>query len=248
MAFYDVSELYDTLPAPNYDDRRFTPAGKKVWGSERYNAKVQLIAAVVDSLALPLVVLFGIENEGVAGDVAFCLKQSYNYLHRDMEYYDGLDYLLFYDGSIVTIDQVRTAYAYQYIDCSYIGGVVPFTISLYLCRNGRRIPLVRPETGDITLVWGAITSKEIRRYGLDDISPKVGALDLDLNLYSEGRQRRANRLAREPRDGIRTSAITYLRSWLLAKDKQRPLATFRSDNIYEGGYSSRLPTMLMVEW
>ena len=57
VAYYDVDKLYDTIPSKFYDDRAYTPNGKLGWNTGRYRRKVENVARVVDSMAMPVVVL-----------------------------------------------------------------------------------------------------------------------------------------------------------------------------------------------
>ena len=70
FAYYDVDRAYDTSPSPFYDDSAFTPSGRYQWNSERYEHKIKGIAAVVDSMSLPIIALYGVENEQVVRDIA----------------------------------------------------------------------------------------------------------------------------------------------------------------------------------
>lgn len=70
IAFYDVDRIYDTVPALFYDDADYTPEGRLHWTAERYARKIRNTAAVIDSMALPLVALWGVENEQVVRDIA----------------------------------------------------------------------------------------------------------------------------------------------------------------------------------
>ena len=57
VAYYDVDKFYDTIPSKFYDDRAYTPDGKLGWSAERYRRKVDNVARVVDSMAMPVIVL-----------------------------------------------------------------------------------------------------------------------------------------------------------------------------------------------
>ncbi len=74
VAFYDADCLYDTVPSPFGNDTRYLPQGEMRWTGERYRRKVMQTAAVIDSLGLPLVGLYGVENESVVRDVAAACK------------------------------------------------------------------------------------------------------------------------------------------------------------------------------
>ena len=96
VAYYDVDKLYDTIPSKFYDDRAYTPRGKLGWNAERYRRKVENIARVVDSMAMPVVVLYGVENESIVRDVVSVSNQDYAYIHRTQDYNDGLDFAVLY--------------------------------------------------------------------------------------------------------------------------------------------------------
>lgn len=100
IAFYDVDRIYDTLPALFYDDADYTPEGRLRWTSERYTRKIRNTAAVIDSMALPLVALWGVENEQVVRDIAAACEGEYSYLHRTLNSLDGMDFALLYYGDL----------------------------------------------------------------------------------------------------------------------------------------------------
>ena len=60
IAYYDVDRLYDTIPSLFYDDRAYTPEGTYGWDTERYRRKIRQVAETVDSMALPVVALYGV--------------------------------------------------------------------------------------------------------------------------------------------------------------------------------------------
>ena len=70
LAYYDLGALYDTVPSLFYDDGDYTPAGSRHWTAERYGATLSRLASVLDSLAMPLVGLYGVETERAALDLA----------------------------------------------------------------------------------------------------------------------------------------------------------------------------------
>ena len=90
IAFYDVDRIYDTVPALFYDDADYTPEGRLHWTAERYARKIRNTAAVIDSMALPLVALWGVENEQVVRDIAAACRGDYSYLHRTLNSLDGI--------------------------------------------------------------------------------------------------------------------------------------------------------------
>jgi hypothetical protein len=69
IAYYNVDNLYDTIPSPFYNDQAYTPKGEKHWDSERYHHKIENITQVIDSMSMPLVALYGVENKQVVQDI-----------------------------------------------------------------------------------------------------------------------------------------------------------------------------------
>ena len=62
VAFYNVENLYDTLPSRFYDDTPFTPQGRKVWNTERYARKIVNIGRVIDEMSADVLGLAEVEN------------------------------------------------------------------------------------------------------------------------------------------------------------------------------------------
>ena len=65
IAYYNVDKLYDTSASQFYDDSAYTPKGRLRWNTERYDKKIENIASVIDSMAMPIVAIYGVENEQV---------------------------------------------------------------------------------------------------------------------------------------------------------------------------------------
>ena len=70
IAYCDLDHLYDTIPALFYDDSDYTPGGRLAWDTERSRRKIARTAAVIDSMRMPLVALWSVENEAVVRDIA----------------------------------------------------------------------------------------------------------------------------------------------------------------------------------
>lgn len=49
---------------------------------------------------MPLVALWGVENEAVVRDIAAACKGDYSYLHRTLNSLDGMDFALLYYGDL----------------------------------------------------------------------------------------------------------------------------------------------------
>ncbi len=98
IAFWNVENLYDTIPSRFYDDREWTPRGENRWDTERYRAKIDALARVIDDLGADIVGLAEVENETVVRDLVRALRTDYNYIHRTSGDSRGIDLALLYKG------------------------------------------------------------------------------------------------------------------------------------------------------
>ena len=133
IAFYDVDRIYDTVPALFYDDADYTPEGRLHWTAERYARKIRNTAAVIDSMALPLVALWGVENEQVVRDIAAACRGDYSYLHRTLNSLDGMDFALLYYGDLFYPTRDEPGRRYLYVE----GELGRDTVGLALCGDAR---------------------------------------------------------------------------------------------------------------
>lgn len=96
--FWNVENLYDTIPSLFYDDSDYTPAGRLGWNTAMYRNKLDRLAEVVDSLSLDILGLAEVENEGVVRDLIMNLETPYNYIHHTGGDARGLDLALLFKG------------------------------------------------------------------------------------------------------------------------------------------------------
>ena len=246
IAYYDVDRLYDTIPSPFYDDTDYTPAGRLRWNSDRYLRKSARTAAVIDSLALPLVALFGVENEAVVRDLTRRCRNDYTYLHRTLDRFDGLDFALLYFSDCFFPHYTEAGNNYLYIE-----GTLPEphaacdTLGLFLCRDPRIARAVAPQLrrerrGARMLLLGRFDPDPatLAAIGMTDATARAERAGHG-NRFRRGRWELADRIAADT--ALRLGACdVYLRSWLLDPERGTPLPTYESRS-YRGGYGSRLP-------
>lgn len=98
IAFYNVENLFDTIPGSGAGDEEYTPQSRLQWSSARYDAKLQAIARVIDSLGQPLLMgLAEIENRQVLEDLCAKIRTaSYGIVHHDSPDGRGIDVALLY--------------------------------------------------------------------------------------------------------------------------------------------------------
>lgn len=109
VGFWNTENLFDTIPSLFYtDDADYTPGGKQSWDTERYTNKLSNVARVLDHMALDVVGLCEVENEGVVRDLVLRLDTDYNYIHRIAGHSRGRDMALLYKGDKFVPHEVRT--------------------------------------------------------------------------------------------------------------------------------------------
>lgn len=99
IGFYNVENLFDTVPSLFYDDE-FTPEGRKAWTSQRYLTKLDNIAKVIDQISCDVIGLCEVENEKVIIDLVKRLKNDYTYIHITSSDRRGLDLALLYKADV----------------------------------------------------------------------------------------------------------------------------------------------------
>lgn len=245
IAFYDLDGLYDTIPALFYDDSDHTPQGQLAWNTERYRRKISRTAAVIDSMALPLVALYGVENEAVVRDLSAACRGDYTYLHSTMNAFDGLDFALLYYG-----DLFRSTESEQLRDCLYIEGILRRdTVGLLLSRDPRMaerfIAEHRSERPAVRLlVMGRIPSHAARRYGLTEPLRRAERAGRGNVRYPNGSWYMRDRILADTLFEV-CGADVYARRFLFDERGTGPLPTYSRDR-YRGGWSFSLPIFIYV--
>ncbi|MFI3304688.1 MAG: hypothetical protein SNF68_07600 [Rikenellaceae bacterium] len=170
VSYFDVGRLYDTVPSPFYDDKAYTPKGRYRWSQGRYRDEIERVTAVIDSMRFPIVAIYGVENEGVVRDIVELSNQDYSYIHRDLDYYDGLDFALLYYGDQLFLQSIVHNNTWLYISGEMFG----VTIDINLTRRGDKIRTISPPNNnppsDITLLVGQrLYRGDIYRLGMVDL-------------------------------------------------------------------------------
>lgn len=98
VGFYNVENLFDTVPSPFYDDREYTPEGRNGWNTERYRKKLTHIARVIEDAGFDVAALAEVENEEAVRDLVSTLSDDYSYIHRTSSDTRGIDIALLYKG------------------------------------------------------------------------------------------------------------------------------------------------------
>lgn len=263
IAYYDLDHLYDTIPSLFYDDSDHTPDGRLAWNTERYRRKIRNTAAVIDSMRMPLVALWSLENEGVARDIAAACRGDYMYLHRTLNSLDGMDFALLYFGDVFDPYYDEPGRRYLYIEGTlrhpprparrFRGRNLPSpridTVGLVLCSDTRMAEWVvrdlrEDRPGVKLIVLGRSSSLDAERYGLLDALARPAALGRGNVCGRQGWRMRDRILADT---ALRTGAgDVFARRYLFDAKSGNPLPTYERQR-YRGGYGYALPVFTYLE-
>lgn len=240
IAYYDVDKLYDTISSPFYDDTAYTPTGRLRWNTERYQHSITQIATVIDSMAMPITALFGVENSAVVKDITATSCQDYSYLHRTLNTLSGMDFALLYYGDRFFPDKTDSGLGWLRIDGTLDGTEV----TIILCNHhARYIGEVLAECRECTpqrrlLVLGRIGALDPARYGLHDTQAKATSAGRGNAHYRSGWRMVDHILVDTAYQA--SGGDVYARWWLFNTQTGKPLPIFQKEG-YRGGFSSKLP-------
>lgn len=241
VAYYDVDRLYDTIPSKIYDDSDFTPDGRMGWDSVRYGRKVDAVSAVIDSMALPVVALYGVENEAVVRDIVSKCKSDYAYIHREGGGYDGLDFAILYFADKFFPERVTRWGGALCVEGEAVGENLTIIVAHRCSSLGVLLSEPRLKKSNI-IILGSARKLNFQKFGFID------------NTISAQRRGRGNRVinggwSMTERVWCNFSAPNrcdvYVKSWLL-DEKGHPLATFNTKT-YSSGPSSSLPVFIYFD-
>ena len=237
VAFCDVENLYDTIPSTFYDDSDYTPQGRLRWDASRYNHKVAGVARLLDSMAMPVVALWGVESEQVVRDVASATQEEYAYLHRTIDYSDGLDFALLYHGDRFFPEQVTVWRGALCVEGRADGRDVAIVVN----HRSTSLGILLSERGllgsdRVVIVVGMPSRGNLESFGLQDHTAKAERSGRG-NVARESGWTMRDRIASTWGGQVRCDV--YAARWLI-DDAGRPRATYEGKQ-YRGGVSSSLP-------
>ncbi len=126
VGFWNVENMFDTLPAPHYpDDDDYAPDAALGWNTERYLDKLRNVARIIDLMGLDIIGLAEVENEEVVRDLVQTLSTDYNYIHRTAGPRPrGRDMALLYKGDRFIPREVRTVDSWTSRSFLYVRGTL----------------------------------------------------------------------------------------------------------------------------
>ncbi|GFI54695.1 hypothetical protein IMSAGC022_01317 [Alistipes sp.] len=242
IAYYDVDRLYDTIPSLFYDDRAYTPEGTYGWDTERYRRKIRQVAETVDSMALPVVALYGVETEQVARDIAARCVEDYACLHRTLSSRNGLDFALLYWGDRLFIRSVESGFDYLSVDGTLDGRPLLLVLSRY-SSTAEHIAAKRAKADEQCriVIMGRTDNFATKDNTFRDATAKAEAAGRGNALFRSG-WTMADRIL--VTHNVTADAEVYARRRLLDSEG-RPAATF-SRRRYTAGCSNRLPIYIYL--
>ena len=117
IGFYNLENLFDTIDAPDINDEEFTPAGAKIWNSQKYYEKLENMAYVISLVStdittdgLAILGVSEIENRSVLEDLVNqpALKsRNYSIIHFDSYDNRGIDLGLLYQSKYFSPTEAR---------------------------------------------------------------------------------------------------------------------------------------------
>ncbi len=237
VAYYDLGGLYDTLPSPHYYDP-YTPEGERHWTGERYRSAVVRFAALIDTLSMPLVGLYGVESEAVVQDLAAHSQGEYAWAHESQNRQNGLDFALLYHADRFRVIRVQSGAGWMSIE----GAFDEEPLVLLLCHRSRYWEeeaerLLGEERGPLVVMGEATPSKIALRDGL-------------ARAHRSGRGNRMVRGLWQRGDSFYLSphlepiaGDIFLKSWLLESSSHKPFPLYERGR-YRGGYGAKLPVFI----
>lgn len=242
FAIWNVDKLCDTIPSLFYDDSDYTPDGRLNWNSQRYRHKVELTAAIIDSLALPVIALCGVENESVVRDIAACCKCEYSYIHRTLDTRDGMDAALLYYADMMFIPHTGGGHRHLTVearigDADYAFIICPYTDELHtevqrLRRNNSRINIIAA---------GSLHNIDLNRLNLHDICTGIEKKGHGNALLYNG-WKMLDRIAVST--ALEAECKVYARRWMLSP-QGAPVPLYQG-KLYKGGAGRRLPVIAHI--
>lgn len=248
IAYWDLDRFYDTIPSLFYNDEDYTPGGRLRWTAARYARKVRHTAAVIDTMGLPIVALWGVENREVVRDIAAACEGDYTFLHRTLNTLDGMDFALLYYGDLFFPAYVETGRRYLYVEGAFRHPDGE-PLGLLLCSDARIVRWVlddlRDERPGVRLVAaGRIELSDPAVYGLHDATARAAATGRG-NIRRRGGWTMRDRILVDTALHTRGGDV-FARQFLLDPMRGTPLPTY-DRRTYRGGYGYALPVFTYIE-
>lgn len=244
FAYYDLDRLYDTIPSLFYDDTDHTPAGRLCWNDARYRTKIRGIAETLDRMAMPLVGLYGVENERVVRDLISAGEQPYCYIHRTLNTFDGMDFALLYHGDRFLPSHTESGRGYLAVEGTLDGRPTLLLLVRGDTYLGELIEEARERTPNVRILCAGKLSAAAAGAGLVDALAPVQRRGRG-NAYARGGWWLHDRILCDTTFTILRADI-FARESLLDPRTGTPRATYVRQR-YTGGNGRYFPIFLYIK-
>jgi len=108
IAFYNVENLFDTIPDYTINDRDFLPESALNWDTEKYKTKLDRLSSVIENLGYPVLLgLSEVENRAVLEDLIAqdnLQEAGYQIAHINTSDSRGIDCSLLYRSEFFSVE------------------------------------------------------------------------------------------------------------------------------------------------
>ncbi len=184
IGFYNLENLFDTVPSPNTNDSDFLPEGRLAWDSEKYWSKQANMAKVISLLAtdvtpdgLALLGVAEIENRAVLEDLVAqpaLVSRNYQIVHYESPDPRGIDVGLLYQPKYfrvlgsrslpVVLTDPQTGSTSYTRDVLYVAGIFQGdTMHVMVCHWPSR------RGGETASVWRRAAAAQVCRNVADSL-------------------------------------------------------------------------------
>ena len=254
IAYYNVGQLREVEHSDNRSNHRnhIRPSKKSAsWNQLQYNLKIRHTARVIDSIALPIAVVYGVESEQVVRDLVEASSRDYAYIYRNQNINDGLEFAVLYQADRFMPEKLtewEKALCIEGIasgNANGLAGSTPLKLILsHQCTSiGELMRSCRINTKtDKIILIGQFNNTSIEQLSLSDTT--LVAQQMGHGNYAEGGQWKMHeRVATNI--GGKYRCDVFVTSWLLnnSSTHQSPHNSKR----YYYGSSSNLPLYIYFE-
>ena len=271
VAFYNVENLFDTIPSPFYDDTKFTPQGIYRWDTEKYRNKLKGLARVLDEIRADVVGLAEVENEEVVRDLVRTLQTDYCYIHHTSNDHRGIDLAFLYKGDRFEVKKSWLTPSYagreflnvkgllmgdsiQFIVCHLPSvfntkkirdkalSALEYHVKLTIARNPNHTVVVM---GDMNREY---TPELQKRLGYQAPLHKFDSLGYGSYYIQDQWKLIDNIFVCNGQDFCVSNSGIYIQAYMLHRTQygRQPFRTFGS-NYYIGGISDHLPVYVILD-
>lgn len=243
VAYYDAGEI---RPSHHSDYKRNKRSKSQPTINVQpgyYHRKIKHTVRIIDSMALPVMVLYGVEDEQVVRDLVEMSKCDYAYIHREQNIDNGLEFTVLYKADRFVPETVTTWQGALAIEGSCNN--VPITIIANARSSSIKVLMDRINVDaktDNIILMGQIpdATMELLKPHNDTPTPHLkGKVNVVAAKRWISRDRAITNIRGKQHCGV------FIRDWLL-DDSGKHLDVFSSKQHY-GSYTKSVPIYIYFE-